>query len=151
MARHDHILRRGEAASLGDTVQPERALVVALAAREVAPEARVACGEQTHGVEVTFRRPQQVPEVGRPAPLLMRLMRRKSTLEPGARAHVEGRERKEARAARVRPADEVRVAIEDHRVVSGEPIISPAPASPVAAPIPRGMRAARALVVGDGA
>jgi hypothetical protein len=151
MARHDHILRRGEPTSSGHTVEPERALVVLLAARDAAPPARTACGEQTRGVEITFRRPQQIPDVGAPAPLLIRLMRRKSTLEPGARARVDGREVREPRAPRVRPADEVRVAIDDHRVTPSEPVVSSEPSSPVASPIPRGMRAARALMVGDGA
>jgi hypothetical protein len=147
LSRHDHILRRSQPVAMGATVSVESPLTLRMAARVRPEQHRALCGDQTPGVVLTLRRPLGLPDMPNPAPLLMRLMRRKTTLTEGAWSKAVVREAREARSAPVDVAAEVAGAMLDHHITRLDPIPHGAGLE-----IPEfGMIAARRGVVGVGA
>ncbi len=73
-------------------------------------------GEAVAPRGVETRRVRGVIELGRPAPLLIRLMRKKSTLEGVGRTRVPGRPANEARERGPTVAEEVRGALAERAV-----------------------------------
>jgi hypothetical protein len=102
------------------------------------PAPRVVAGEAVHPRSVETRRPRGVIELGQPAPLLIRLMRRKSTLEATARARVEGRPALEPRERPLSPAAEVSAALSERA-----PADRSLPSAELRAVAPRGMTVSR--------
>ena len=102
----------------------------------VARRGSVSGGSPTRNVRITV-------EPGRPAPLLMRLMRKKTSLEAGARARVVIREAREARPVRERSTAELDAArAERLTVVAQNPLRGILPVRQV-----WGMAAARGVKV----
>lgn len=92
------------------------------------------------------RRPRGIPEVGQPAPLLMRLMRHKTVLSPVGRRKERTREALASREAVVGPAGEVTAAFAAHVRPTLEVV---APTRVLSAP--RGLRAGAPEAVGRAA
>jgi hypothetical protein len=145
LGRHEHILARRERSFPAEHLGSWEG-VARLVARDVEPaEPRKVCGESFEAFAVKTRSTRRITEPGKPAPLLMRLMTHKTTLDKASSKRARFREPLEALAEREPTPNTMREAQEDRgdlqrdnpvRVWRGE------------APGPRGMKAARPCLPG---
>jgi hypothetical protein len=122
----------------GEDLPHASALASRLQGRAEEPAPRVVSGEAVSPRGVETRRLQGVIELGRPAPLLIRLMRKKSTLEGVARSRVPGRPANEPRERAPTLAEEVRGALAERAAV--ERVL---PGAEIRAVPPRGFAVSR--------